>query len=201
MDEATKALIFEPFFTTKSPEKGTGLGLATVYGIVKQYDGTVRVESAPGAGTTFSIYLPSARKGSRSQPDGVPIVGDKRAGATILIVEDEPAVRAIARRVLESAGYVVLEAPDAQVAERIADTRTGAMQLLLTDVVLPGIDGEELARRIIRKCPETRVLFTSGDGEDSDALSNLKKSGHRYLRKPFQPGALVEAVRKALRQR
>lgn len=99
---------------------------------------------------------------------------------------------------LEGAGYSVLEAPDAQVAERLADTRTGALQLLLTDVRLPGIDGAELARRIAVKRPETRVLFTSGHGEETDVIRGLRASGHGYLRKPFLPEALVASVRKVL---
>src|SRR5665213_1695407 len=128
--------MFEPFFTTKPVDKGTGLGLATVYGLVKQYEGFVRIRSKLGEGTTFEIFLPTAADTASDRPALAAGAGRATAARTVLIVEDEPAVRAVARRVLEGEGYVVIEAPDGQTALRIAETRSGAIDLLLTDLVL-----------------------------------------------------------------
>jgi PAS domain S-box-containing protein len=137
MDEATQLRIFEPFFTTKATDKGTGLGLATVYGLVKQYEGFVRVHSVLGQGTTFELFIPIARNNTPVEPMTAPGERPKAAG-TILLVQDEPAVRAVARRMLEHAGYSVIEAPDSQTALRIAESRPGAINLLITDVEIDG---------------------------------------------------------------
>jgi CheY-like chemotaxis protein len=197
MDEATQQRMFEPFFTTKPTDKGTGLGLATVYGLVKQYEGAVRVRSALGKGTTFEIYLPSALAATESAP--VASADRTEAVGTILLVEDEPAVRAVARRVLERAGYAVIEAPDGQTALRIAETRPSAIHLLLTDVVMPGMGGEQLADRFMAKRAETRVLFASGHPHEAEELRGIRESKHAYLKKPFTPDELLRAVHGALK--
>jgi two-component system cell cycle sensor histidine kinase/response regulator CckA len=137
MDEATQLRIFEPFFTTKATDKGTGLGLATVYGLVKQYEGLVRVHSVIGKGTTFELFIPVARNTTPVEPVTAPGERPKAVG-TILLVQDEPAVRSVARRMLENAGYSVIEAPDGQTALRIAESRPGAINLLITDTELDG---------------------------------------------------------------
>jgi PAS domain S-box-containing protein len=202
MDEATQLRMFEPFFTTKPMDKGTGLGLSTVYGLVKQYEGIVRVRSALGKGTTFEIYLPSALTTHRPASPSAPATAAERVDAvgTILLVEDEPAVRTVARRVLERAGYAVIEAPDGQTALRIAETRPGSIDLLLTDVVMSGMGGRQLAERFVATRAETKVLFASGQADDADELSEIRQSRHAYLRKPFTPDELLRAVHGALKQ-
>jgi CheY-like chemotaxis protein len=200
MDEATQQRMFEPFFTTKPIDKGTGLGLATVYGLVKQYEGAVRVKSVLGEGTTFEIYLPTAAEAADIVPaskNGAS-AGAKSAG-TVLLVEDEPAVRAVARRVLERVGYVVIEAPDGQTALRMAETRSGPIHLLLTDVVMPGMGGMNLAKSFVAKQSATKVLFVSGHAIETDEMAEVRKSSHAYLKKPFTPDELVRAVERALK--
>src|SRR5690349_18325364 len=149
MDPATRARMFEPFFTTKGPGKGTGLGLATVYGIVKQSGGYIAVTSEPGKGTTFQIYLPAETDPASMATDGT---GSSEAtpegSGTILLVEDEKPVRALARRVLEQAGYTVLEAADGLEGARVAEGFEGEIDLLLTDVVMPNLGGRSLADRL-----------------------------------------------------
>jgi PAS domain S-box-containing protein len=199
MDEATQQRMFEPFFTTKPLDKGTGLGLATVYGLVKQYEGIVRVKSALGVGTTFEIYLPTAVEAADAVPAAKSGATDAKSAGTVLLVEDEPAVRAVARRVLESVGYVVIEAPDGQTALRIAETRTAPIHLLLTDVVMPGIGGLNLAAGFLGKRSTTRVLFVSGHAYEAEEMGEVRKSKHAYLKKPFTPDELVRAVQGALK--
>ena len=199
MDEATQQRMFEPFFTTKPLDKGTGLGLATVYGLVKQYEGLVRVRSALGIGTTFEIYLPTALEGADAAPVAKETTENPNAAGTVLLVEDEPAVRAVARRVLERVGYVVIEAPDGQTALRIAETRAAPIHLLLTDVVMPGMGGLSLAAGFLSKRSTTRVLFASGHAYDAEEMSEVRKSKHAYLKKPFAPDELIEAVQRALK--
>jgi hypothetical protein len=199
MDEATQQRMFEPFFTTKPIDKGTGLGLATVYGLVKQYEGTVRVKSKLGEGTTFEIYLPTAADTADAGPTAKGTDHAKTAG-TILLVEDEPAVRTVARRVLERVGYLVIEAPDAQTALRIAETRAGSIDLLLTDVVLPGMSGLSLATNFLGKRADTKVLFASGHSYEAEEIAEVRKTKHAYLKKPFTPDELVHAVKGALKK-
>ena len=198
MDEATQQRMFEPFFTTKPLDKGTGLGLATVYGLVKQYEGFVRVKSAVGVGTMFEIYLPTAVEAVDASPAAKGKAGAKAAG-TVLLVEDEPAVRAVARRVLENVGYAVIEAPDSHTALRIAETRAGPINLLLTDVVMPEIGGLNLAASILSRRSTTRVLFVSGHAYEAEEMDGVRKSKHAYLKKPFAPDELVRAVQGALK--
>jgi two-component system cell cycle sensor histidine kinase/response regulator CckA len=199
MDEATQQRMFEPFFTTKPLDKGTGLGLATVYGLVKQYEGTVRVQSTVGVGTTFEIYLPTAQESVDKGPRASGEAANSNTAGTVLLVEDEPAVRAAARRVLEGVGYLVIEAPDGQTALRIAETRAGPIHLLITDVVIPGMGGLNLAASFLGRRSTTRVLLASGHAYDASELSAVRESKHAYLKKPFTPDELVRAVQGALK--
>ena len=199
MDLATQARMFEPFFTTKGPGKGTGLGLATVYGIVKQSGGYIAVTSEPGRGTTFQIYL-------RAETDPAPTANDGAGGSdatpngsgTILLVEDEMPVRALARRVLEHAGYTVLEAADGLDGARVAAEFDGEIDLLLTDVVMPNLGGRALVERLRATRPRMAVLFISGYPNGEVERGGLTSGGAAYLEKPFSPRVLRETVRQAL---
>jgi signal transduction histidine kinase len=198
MDRATQARIFEPFFTTKEPGKGTGLGLSTVYGIVQQHGGFVSVESAPGAGTTIRVCLPhvgSAVEGPEAPPAPAPRAAPARGTETILVVEDEEDVRTLTVEVLGECGYAVLAAADGESALRVASSHPGPIHLVLTDVVMPHLDGWELARRLTAIRPETRVLYVTGYDEitaDEDARDA------DVLQKPFVPDVLARRVRQAL---
>ncbi len=197
MDEGTKAKIFEPFFTTKEAGKGTGLGLATVYGIVNQSGGFIWVYSEPGNGTSFKIYLPRI---------DAPVEGVKTAGSvsvprgteTVLLVEDAAAVRAVAKQVLERQGYTVLEAPDGDVALHVAHKHRGPIHLLLTDVVMPVLSGRPLAEQLVRVRPDMKVLYASGYTDDSVVRHGILEAGTAYLQKPFTPDSLARKVRELL---
>jgi PAS domain S-box-containing protein len=196
--------IFEPFFTTKARGQGTGLGLATVYGIVQQSGGGIEVASVPGNGTTFILYFPIADAGGApAPPASAPAVGGRGAGArgagTILLAEDDDAVRAIARETLERAGYRVLAAQDGSRAIRLADAHAGPIDLLLTDVVMPGMNGRELARTLAARHPGLRVLFASGYTDNVLVDQNALAPGAALLDKPFTPAELAAKVRDVLR--
>ena len=199
MDAATQARMFEPFFTTKGVGKGTGLGLATVYGIVKQSGGYIAVTSEPGKGTTFRIYLPAVSAAAPSTsagaagPDAAP-----NGSGTILLVEDEAPVRALVRRVLEQAGYAVLEAADGLEGARVAEQFKGTIDLLLTDVVMPKLGGRGLVERLRARRPRMAVLFVSGYPDGEVERGGLTSGGATYLEKPFSPQLLRETVRQAL---
>jgi PAS domain S-box-containing protein len=197
MSEETISHIFEPFFTTKGKGQGTGLGLATVYGIVKQSDGYVWVYSEPGQGTTFKIYLPLI-EGTASQPTIRPEPVRPRSAETVLVVEDEASVRAIMKRALEGAGYCVLEAGLASEAIDILTGHSGRISLVLTDVVMPGRSGPELADRIKKLAPSIPVLFTSGYPDGEIVRRGLLEPGALFLQKPFTPTVLVRAVQDRL---
>ena len=202
MDRAILARIFEPFFTTKSTGQGTGLGLATVYGVVKQSGGHVAAYSEPGRGSSFKVYLPVAdERATVEAPPAAAPAGP--AGGTVLVAEDEHLVREIARRVLEEAGYRVLTADDGDAALALASEtheREGRTDLLLTDVVMPGMSGPELARRMQRSAPGLRVVFMSGYPAQAVAHHGVHAPGEHFLQKPFQPDALVAQVAEALRR-
>src|SRR5713226_2276376 len=197
MDEETKAHIFEPFFTTKEMGKGTGLGLATVYGIVKQSGGFIWLYSEPGQGTSFKIYMPrvdeSAERATPAAAETLP-----RGTETVLVVEDAPAVRAVTRQVLERQGYTVLEAPNGEAALVLATKHHGPIHLLLTDVVMPGVNGRQVAEQLARPRPDMMVLFTSGYTDDSVVRHGILESGIAYLQKPFTPDSLARKVREVL---
>jgi signal transduction histidine kinase len=194
MDRTTQARLFEPFFTTKGPGRGTGLGLSTVFGIVKQSRGSIWVYSEPGHGTTFKIYLPRV-DAAADRP--VPAIAPVGGSETILLVEDEPQVRAVVRRALERSGYSVLVANDPIDALRIADEADG-IDLLLTDVVMPQMNGRELAERVRTRRPDTRVLFMSGYTDDAILRHGVLDEGVPFLQKPVTPGSLTRHVRATL---
>jgi two-component system, cell cycle sensor histidine kinase and response regulator CckA len=198
MTAETQARMFEPFFTTKAPGKGTGLGLAMVYSVVKQYRGVLNVYSEPNVGTTFKIHLPRTQVPA-DQPDEVITTAEELHGnEVILVVEDAAAVRTVARQVLERFGYTVLEAPDGATALHLAARYHGPIDLLLTDVVMPVMSGRSLAAQFNAVRPQTRVLFASGYTDDAALHLGVLEEGVQYLQKPFTPEALARKVRQAL---
>jgi two-component system, cell cycle sensor histidine kinase and response regulator CckA len=202
MDAPTEARIFEPFFTTKPVGQGTGLGLAAVYGILRQNQGYITVENRPGHGVAFTLYLPLAPAAAVvvvEQPDpGQPaIVPDLESGATILLVEDEEAVRAIAMRSLELGGFRVLQAADG-VSALEAIGRHGPPQLVLTDLMMPGMGGAELGRRLRERWPALPILFMSGYSAEDLHRQGAVESGKVTVQKPFTPDGLIRSVAAAL---
>jgi len=197
MGAETQARIFEPFFTTKEVGKGTGLGLATVYGIIKQSEGYVAVYSEPGQGTTFKIYLPRIDQSVETARVGqaAPI---PRGTETILLVEDEEAVRRLARLILEGQGYAIIEAPSGSSALAAAEKHATPIHLLLTDVIMTEMNGRELSQRLTRVCPSARVLFMSGYTGDTIVRHGVLEPGIAYLQKPFTPADLARKVREVL---
>ncbi len=197
MDAETREHLFEPFFTTKASGHGTGLGLATVYGIVKQANGHIWVISERGAGTTFTVYLPAVHPETLAGGEGATPASAPGAGV-ILLVEDDAAVRTMTQRVLERSGFTVLEAADGPSALALAARRPGSIHLLLTDVVMPGMRGPELARQIAALRPALRTLFMSGYTGDLALRHGIMEEGVPYLQKPFTPTTLVAKIREVL---
>ena len=198
MDPITKAQIFEPFFTTKEEGKGTGLGLATVYGIVKQSGGSIYVFSEPGEGTTFKVYLPCVGASVVSEERAIPNGSAASRGEVVLLAEDRADVRRIAAQVLRKCGYEVLEAESGDVALALAGDHLGPIHALLTDAVMPGMSGRVLAERLRATRPQTRVIFMSGYTDDAALERNMVESGIAFIQKPFTPAGLAAAVRSAL---
>jgi two-component system cell cycle sensor histidine kinase/response regulator CckA len=198
MDPQTQAHIFEPYFTTKPSGKGTGLGLSTVYGIVQQAGGYVTFSSKLRVGTTFRILLP--RIDSEQTPRSSPIFSEPSYSGeeTVLLTEDEPAVCDLVRAILTSRGYTVLPARLPQEAERISETHQGKIDLLLTDVIMPGMSGAELSKRIARRIPGIKVLFMSGYIDDSVVRQGISENEAAFLQKPFTPMSLAKKVREVL---
>ena len=194
MDAETLAHVFEPFYTTKEQGEGTGLGLATVYGIVKQSGGSVWAYSEPGLGTTIKIYLPRVELPADSTTVAAPAVEPVRATGTILLVEDEPLLRKLARRILEMRGYTVHEAANAPEAIRFSELHADAIDLMITDVVMPGMSGAELARQMATLRPSMRVLYVSGYTDDAIAQHGILDAGIAFLQKPFTPTSLTRKV-------
>ena len=199
MTDEVKQHLFEPFFTTKAAGKGTGLGLATCYGMVHQANGNIYVESAPGRGATFLIYLPRANGGADAT-EAAPREASSLPGGTetVLLAEDEPLVRRLAARVLRSAGYHVIEAEDGAAALRIAAAHDGRLDLLLTDAIMPNMGGHELAERMGQQHPATRVLLMSAYTDRAIVQESVARGRIAFLRKPFTPGDLARKVRAVL---
>lgn len=200
MDKETLSRIFEPFFTTKEKGKGTGLGLSTVYGIIKQSGGNIWASSELGHGSTFTIYLPkdtsAPPKRYKPKPPQPPL--PLKGTETILLVEDEPAVRTMLRQTLESNGYKVLEAPNGQEALSICENYQGPIHLLLTDVIMPGMNGRELSRLLSPRFPEMKVLFMSGYPDNSILPHGDLEPHTKFLQKPFTLSTLEIKVREIL---
>ena len=191
--------LFEPFFTTKERGKGTGLGLATVHGIVHQTGGRIQAESVPGEGTRFTVLLPRA-EGAGEPVQPAPRTGRKtrRGSETVLLVEDEDNIREPAVEILESRGYRVLAAHDATQALAVAEEHAGPIHILVTDVVMPGLSGSQLAGQLTRRLPGLRVLYISGYPEDSISHHGVLNPEQHFLQKPFPPGQFLERVREVL---
>jgi len=198
MSPEVKAKIFEPFFTTKGLGRGTGLGLATVYGIVRQSAGHLEVFSQVGSGTSFHIYLPRAEEALSEMPKKSSYQAPPQGNETILLVEDEDGVRELTRHVLAGCGYTVLDVVDGHEALALAESRTGAIDLLITDVVMPGLGGPVVAQHISRRFPGIRVLFVSGYTDDVVFRHGLSEQGVNFLQKPFSPPELAAKVRDVL---
>ena len=198
MDTETLARIFEPFFTTKEAGKGTGLGLSTVYGIVKQSAGNVWVYSEPGRGSTFKIYLPRVHESGMPAEPATAEPRSVRGTETILLVEDEEGVRTLVRETLQSNGYKVLEARGAEQALAMFEEYCEPIHLIFTDVVMPQMSGNELAKRLTLLHPETKVLFMSGYTENAIVHHGVLDPGIFFLQKPFMPTTLLKKVREVL---
>lgn len=201
MDEGIQARLFEPFFTTKGQGEGTGLGLATVFGIVKQSGGTISVFSEPGHGSVFKVFLPRVELPAAPPlpPAGAPrsVGGDE----TILLVEDDASVRAMKKRLLSQNGYTVLEAPNAQEAIRIFRRHEEPIHLLLTDIMMPGMRGDDLAEELSRAQPGLKIIFTSGHTEAGIIRHELLSAGAAFLQKPIEPPLLLKTLRELLDER
>jgi signal transduction histidine kinase len=198
MDAETQARIFEPFFTTKESGKGTGLGLSTVHGIVKQNGGHLEVYSELGRGTTFKVYLPRSQKSGQTSKIIRPQSKPARGSETILVAEDSESVRKLMKEILRSCGYQVLEADEGSRALDVCDRHEGPIHLLVTDTVMPGMSGPELAQHVRRKKPGIRILLTSGYTERGMSNHGLPEQGHPFLEKPFTVESLTHKVREVL---
>jgi len=200
MTPEIQAKVFEPFFSTKGVGKGTGLGLATVYGIVRQSGGHVAVYSEVGMGTTFKVYLPRAESTAGGSKAPAVVRPPPSGTETVLVVEDEDAVRVLNRLALQSAGYTVLEASNGDEALRVAAGHLGAVHLLVTDVVMPGLSGPATAERLAERVSGVRVLFVSGYTDDAVVRHGILHHRVNFLQKPFTPSALTSRIREVLDQ-
>ena len=189
--------IFDPFFTTKEAGKGTGLGLAIVYGIVKQSGGYIWVYSEPGQGTTFKLYFPTTNSPLEVVPWRADMAGHTTR-QTILVVEDEPAIRGNVRDCLHQLGYTVLEADSGEAALELCEQNQGKIELVLTDLIMPGMGGREMARQLAERFPDIEILYTTGYTEDNVARQELLQGGQSFLEKPFSVSELSQAVHRIL---
>jgi len=197
MDEVTQARLFEPFFTTKSAGRGTGLGLATVFGIVKQSGGNLDVYSVPGRGTSVKVYLPRIDQPAAVEPE----VSRRRVASgseTVLLVEDEEMVRRLVRETLVRAGYKVMDTSDPLEARRLSDSYRGTIHLLITDVVMPKVSGRELAEELHTRRPAMKVLYMSGYTDNAIVNTGILHKEVAFLQKPFTPSSLTQKVREVL---
>jgi CheY-like chemotaxis protein len=198
MDQETRGQVFEPFFTTKDVHKGTGLGLATVYGIVKQSNGYIWVYSEAGVGTTFKIYLPPVAEHAPSPVAKNSKSEIKHGKETILLVEDEEMIRNLTRQILEMQGYTVITAVDGSKGLSAYEHHTETIELLLTDVVMPGMSGPEMAQRIESIRPGTKVIYMSGYTDDTMLSHGILSEDTDFLQKPFTPLTLCAKIREVL---
>jgi CheY-like chemotaxis protein len=192
------ARVFEPFFTTKPLGKGTGLGLSTVYEIVRQSGGSVDIQSAPGAGTTVSIYMPRVELPATPIASAPPAESAARGTETVLVVEDEDSLRALVQRALQARGYHVLSASDGEEALAVDASFSGPIHLLLSDLVMPGLTGADLAQRLVRRRPAMNVLYVSGFTHHVAFTSGVMSRRTDFLQKPFTPEVLAARVRNML---
>jgi len=200
MDEVTMSHLFEPFFTTKEPGKGTGLGLSIVYGIVRQADGYILVSSELGRGTRFEIYLPL--QAAEAEPALAPSPIESVHGCeNLLVVEDDAGLRSLLVEFLKGLGYSVLDAENGEVALRIAANGSGRVHVLITDIVMPGMNGRELANRLNSLFPNVRILYTSGYSPDSSLHSRALDQGEAFLQKPFGLLDLGRKIREVIAAR
>jgi len=199
MNEETQSHLFEPFFTTKNPGRGTGLGLATAYGIIRQSGGAIRIESQLGRGTTARIYLPPTQTKAPAGAEGADLQAGPVTGfEAILVVEDEARVRKLIVDVLTARGYRVLEATRGEDALRISRGHKGPIDLAVVDVVMPEISGPDLVRQLTHQRPKLRVLYISGYTDEAIVHHGIPESGTAFLQKPFLPDALARKVREVL---
>jgi PAS domain S-box-containing protein len=198
MDAETRRRIFEPFFTTKEKGKGTGLGLATVYGMIKQTGGDIWVYSEPGSGSTFKLYFPRVAEPPSDSAEGDDGLSHRSGSETILVVEDETAVRELTVCILQQLGYVILTASSGAEALEIDQTHEGTIHLLLTDVVMPGMSGRQLANQLLERRPDTKVLFLSGYTENTVVHHGVLDAGVNFLPKPFSRETLAKKLREVL---
>jgi CheY-like chemotaxis protein len=198
MDAATQARIFEPFFTTREQGKGTGLGLATVYGTIEQTGGMISVESEPEHGTRFHLYIPQMQEALAPLapiPRDVGVIGGSE---TLLLVEDQNEIRSLLSQILASEGYTVLTAPNGREALLLAQNHTGPIDLMITDIVMPQMSGHELARAMKDRRPEMKILYMSGYADRSRAPAEFDPASFAYLEKPFSPDVMMREVRAIL---
>jgi CheY-like chemotaxis protein len=198
MDAETLGHMFEPFFTTKDVGQGTGLGLATVYGIVRQVGGQVMAYSEPGRGTTLKVYLPRLEGEAEELPAATPVGPAPLGTETVLLVEDEPALRILIREILMNGGYRVIPGATPDEALALAAAHDGTIHLALTDVILPGASGRQMADALRAARPETRVLFMSGYTDDAISHHGIPEPGTHFMEKPFTSDALLRKVREVL---
>jgi two-component system, cell cycle sensor histidine kinase and response regulator CckA len=198
MSAEVASRVFEPFFTTKAVGEGSGLGLSTVYGIVRQSGGIIRVDSTPGAGTTFTMYLPCVADEPCARGLAAAEIAASSGSETILLVEDESGVRAVAKRALERRGYMVLEGQNGRDALVVAAQYAGPIHLVLTDVVMPEIGGREFAEQLRSTRPSAAVLYMSGYRDDEVVRRGVLASETSFLQKPFTTAALLQAIRDSL---